>query len=181
MRIAVVGTSGSGKSTLAREIARRFAVPLIELDAINWQPGWRALNADDPTELRRRVDEATQEPAWVVDGNYGNALGILVPSKASHLVWLDYSRATVMTRVIRRSFYRAWTGTELWPGTGNKERWRNWLHASHPIPWAWQTWARRRAQYETMIADPSLSHLRIIRLRHPREAHSVFDRLADRS
>ena len=177
MRIAVVGKSGSGKTTLARAIAGQLGIPFIELDAINWQPGWRALNADDPVELGRRVDQATQAESWVLDGNYGSALGTLVPGKASHLVWLDYDRAVVMARVIRRSFHRAFNGTELWPGTGNRERWQSWLHASHPIRWAWSTWARRRAQYEAMISDPSLSHLRVIRLRHPREAASVLSRL----
>jgi adenylate kinase family enzyme len=177
MRIAVVGTSGSGKTTLARQIAERLAVPFIELDAINWQPGWRALNTDDPVELRKRVDQATRGLSWVVDGNYGSALGTLIPSKASHLVWLDYDRGVVMARVIRRSFHRAFKGTELWPGTGNRERWQSWLRASHPIRWAWSTWARRRAQYEAMISDPSLSHLQVVRLRHPREADLVMDRL----
>ena len=177
MRVAIVGTSGSGKTTLARKIAGQFGIPFIELDAINWQPGWRALNADDPVELRRRVDQATEKASWVVDGNYGSALGTLIPGKASHLVWLDYDRAVVMARVIRRSFHRAVMGTELWPGTGNRERWTAWFRASHPIRWAWSTWSRRRVQYEAMIADPALSHLNVIRLRHPREAISVTDLL----
>ena len=178
MRIAVVGTSGSGKSTLARQIAEALSIPYIELDAINWQPGWRALNADDPAELRRRVDQATDGSAWVLDGNYGSSLGTLVPSKASHLVWLDYDRTIIMTRVIRRSFQRALYGTELWPGTGNRERWTAMFHASHPIRWAWNTWARRRAQYEAMISEPALSHLRVLRIRRPRDASSVVKMLA---
>jgi adenylate kinase family enzyme len=177
MRIAVVGTSGSGKTTLARKIAETFSLPFIELDAINWQPGWRALNADDPAELRRRVDDVTDAPAWVLDGNYGGALGMLVPGKATHLVWLDYDRPIVMARVIRRSFHRALFGTELWPGTGNRERWTALFRASHPIRWAWNTWARRRAQYEAMISDPALSHLTVIRLRRPADARSVLQRL----
>lgn len=80
-----------------------------------------------------------------------------------------------MTRVIRRSFFRALSGTELWPGTGIRERWQHWLHASHAIRWAWRTWARRRAQYEALLSDPMLSHLKIIRLRRPREAALVID------
>lgn len=177
MRVAVVGTSGSGKSTLARAIAGALAIPYIELDAINWQPGWRALNADDPAELRRRVDAATDEPSWVLDGNYGSSLGILVPRKSTHLVWLDYDRPVVMARVIRRSLHRAFWANELWPGTNNRERWSHMFHASHPIRWAWNTWARRRAQYEKMIADPALAHLTVLRLRHPNEAMFVVETL----
>ena len=68
MRIVVVGTSGAGKTTLARRIAALLMLPHIELDAINWQPGWRDLTRHDPEEFVRRVDEATQAAAWVVDG-----------------------------------------------------------------------------------------------------------------
>src|SRR5436305_799712 len=39
-RLVVVGTSGSGKTTLAREIARRRALPHVELDALHWGPNW---------------------------------------------------------------------------------------------------------------------------------------------
>ncbi len=39
MRVVVIGTSGAGKTTMAREIAVRFGLPHIELDAINWQLG----------------------------------------------------------------------------------------------------------------------------------------------
>jgi len=45
MRIAVIGTSGAGKTTLARRIAGRLKLPHVELDAINWQAGWRDLNS----------------------------------------------------------------------------------------------------------------------------------------
>ena len=33
----IIGNSGSGKTTLAREIARRIAAPVIDLDHIHWQ------------------------------------------------------------------------------------------------------------------------------------------------
>lgn len=60
MRIVVVGTSGAGKTTLARGIAARLALPHVELDAINWQAGWRDLLRHDPEEFVRRVTNAAQ-------------------------------------------------------------------------------------------------------------------------
>src|SRR5215831_10932803 len=106
MRIVVVGTSGAGKTTLARRIADRLQLPHIELDAINWQSEWRDLTRHDPEEFVRRVTEAIQAEAWVVDGNYG-PVRERVWKRATHLVWLDYERAVIMARVISRSLLRA--------------------------------------------------------------------------
>jgi energy-coupling factor transporter ATP-binding protein EcfA2 len=53
MRIVVVGTSGAGKTTLARRIAALLELPHIELDAINWQPGWRDLTRRGPAARLR--------------------------------------------------------------------------------------------------------------------------------
>jgi adenylate kinase family enzyme len=63
MRITVVGTSGSGKTTLARELSTKLGVPFVEIDALNWQAGWRDLNTHDPEELQRRIEVATGESA----------------------------------------------------------------------------------------------------------------------
>ena len=174
MRIAVVGSSGAGKSTLAGRLAAQLGLSHIELDAINWQAGWKDLNTHDPDEFVRRVTTAVGQDAWVSDGNYGRVRD-LVWSRATHLVWLDYERSVIMPRVIRRSIARAFDRTELWPGTGNREDWRMWFSKEHPIRWAWDTWARRRADYEGRIADTRFSHLQVHRLRHPREAERLVE------
>jgi adenylate kinase family enzyme len=173
MRISVVGTSGSGKTTLARELGRSLGLPFIEIDALNWQAGWRDLYTHDPEEFQRRLEEVTRREHWVIDGNYGRvAEAALIQARATHFVWLDYDRPLVMRRVILRSFARAVSGRELWEGTGNIERFGDWLKPDHPIRWAWRTWARRRAQYEAFVSQAP-AHLTVIRLRHPREAKSV--------
>ena len=176
MRVSVVGSSGSGKTTLARQLSSELALPFVELDAVNWQAGWKDLNTHDPDEFVRRVEAAIAPDAWVTDGNYGRVRPMLW-KRATHLVWLDYGREVIMPRVIRRSFHRAFTGQELWPGTGNRERFRDWLGKEHPIRWAWDTFHRRRAQYEAMLAEPGYEHLQVLRLRHPREADGLAARL----
>lgn len=177
MRIAVIGSSGSGKSTLAKQLAGTLDLPHIELDAINWQAGWRGLNQDDPDELVRRVQARIVDEAWITDGNYGQVLPHIL-RRATHVIWLDYERPLIMLRVVRRSFARAWSGKEVWPGTGNVETWRDWLSKEHPIRWAWDTFERRRAGYEQAFANPKLAHLQVHRLRHPREADGVARRLS---
>jgi len=176
VRIVVFGTSGSGKTTMARRLAAALSLPMVELDRINWQPGWRGLNTDDPAEFARRVAAATAGDAWVCDGNYSGVRTYLW-TRGTHLVWLDYPRRVIMFRVIRRSVVRAFDRRELWPGTGNRENWRHWFRASHPIHYAWSTWARRRSEAEARLADPRYANLTVLRLRHPRQATGLVEQL----
>ena len=179
MRVAVVGTSGAGKTTLGRSLAAALNIPFVELDAINWQAGWKDLNTHDPEEFQRRVAAALSGEAWVSDGNYGAAIGPSVLGRATHLIWLDYGRAIVMRRVIWRSILRVLDRKELWPGTGNRERFKQlFTDKDHPIRWAWRTHASRRARYEALIAKPENAQLKVLRLRHPREANDIAARLS---
>lgn len=176
MRISVVGRPGSGKSTLAERISLAFAIPLIELDAINWQAGWRDLNHHDPEEFKRRVSEAVAADAWVIAGNYSLVRPIYIP-RLTHIVWLDYPKRVVMRRVVWRSIKRAIDRKELWPGTGNRENVRMWLEKDHPIRWAWDTFEQRRSEYEQGFADPENKTAKLIRLRDPRDARDIAARL----
>ena len=88
MRIAVAGTTGSGKTTLAKALAAQLVLPLIEIDALNWQAGWRDLSRTDPDEFVRRVSRAIADDAWAIDGAYG-LVRDLIWRRATHLVWLD--------------------------------------------------------------------------------------------
>jgi adenylate kinase family enzyme len=177
MRVSVIGTSGSGKTTMARRLGEALDLPTIELDAINWQAGWRDLNTFDPETFVRRVEEALAADRWVTDGNYSRVRP-LVMARATHVVWLDYPKAVVMARVLRRSVMRSLTRAELWPGTGNVEDWRRWLDPDHPIRWAWDTFSARRARYEAMLEDPTHAHLQVLRLRSPKQAEPAIQRLA---
>jgi adenylate kinase family enzyme len=176
IRIIVVGTSGAGKTTLARKIGHHLRLPHIELDAINWQPGWRDLDRHDQPEFVRRVTQAIRAECWVADGNYGSVRELLW-RRATHLVWLDYERPVIMVRVIARSLHRAALGGELWAGTGNREQWRHFLRPSHPIRWAWSTWRRRRQETEERLRRVEFAHLVVLRLRRPDEARRVLIRL----
>ncbi len=176
MRVAVMGSSGSGKSTFGRKLGAALGAPHTELDSINWRPNWVDLSKTDPGEFVRLVEDVVAADAWVIDGNY-NVVRPTILRRATHLVWLDYERSVIMPRVIRRSFQRAIDQHELWPGTGNRENFRNWLNKDHPIRWAWDTFDRRRAGYEEMFADPRLQRLSLHRLRHPREAAPLIAEL----
>ena len=177
MRLVVVGASGSGKTTMAKALSQALGVPHIELDGINWQPGWRDISIQDPDEFFRRVAEAAAGAAWVMDGNYIKARDAHW-SRATGFVWMDPERAVVMRQVIWRSFSRAVTKQELWPGTGNKELFRRWLDKEHPIRWAWDTWALVRKRYGTMFAGGVFEGRPVHRVGDAREARRLVARLA---
>ena len=172
-----MGTSGSGKTTLGRRLGVALALPFIELDALNWLPGWYDLNLNEPEEFVRQVARAVSADAWVSDGNYG-LVRRLIWARATDLIWLDYSRAVIMPRIIGRSLWRSLTKAEVWAGTGNREHWREWFKRDHLIRWAWETHKGRRIRFEAALAEPGLEHLRVHRLRHPREAEPLVQRLS---
>ena len=172
MRIAVIGTSGVGKSTLAKRLAASTQAAYIELDAINWQADWKALATDDPAEFHRRVQAAVAGASWVCDGNYPGVRDVVL-ARATHVVWLDYARPVIMWRVIRRSFWRAVTKAELWPGTGNTEAFGAWLDKGHPIRWAWDTFTQRREQYARLLEAPVLATAQKYRVARPQDLEAV--------
>jgi adenylate kinase family enzyme len=177
MRITVVGTTGSGKTTLAGRLAGALDLPHFELDAINWQPGWVSLNDTDQPEFIRRIEAAIGQPAWVMAGGYSNVRD-RIWSRATHVIWLDYSRPVVMRRVIWRSVIRAIDRKELWPGTGNRENAAMWLTKEHPIRWAWDTYHRRQREFTARLEDPRFSHAQAFRLTHPGQAEPLVAEMA---
>ncbi|HET9051032.1 MAG TPA: AAA family ATPase [Candidatus Dormibacteraeota bacterium] len=139
-RVWVLGTSGSGKTTIAAEVARRLGVPHVEIDWLQHGPDWAQAT---PEELGERLDVALGGDAWVADGNYHGAREAHF-HRAELVVWLDYDRRLVMSRVVRRTAGRLLLRRRIF--NGNRERWRNLLDPGHPIRWAWSTHARRRVE-----------------------------------
>ena len=151
-----------------------MGIPHVELDALNWLPGWVDLHFTDPERWSRTVAEAVSGEAWITDGNYTRGAQPHILPRATDVVWLDYPRRILMHRVIRRSLARAISGEELWLGTGNREEFRRWLEKEHPIRWTWDTYASGRASREVLFASDTLAHARKHRLRHPREAECLL-------
>ena len=174
MRVVVIGTSGAGKTAMSEQIARRFGVQLVELDALNWRRDSQTPSQTDPARFLSEVDDATSGPGWVVAENDTMARHI-VWARATHLVWLDYSKAAVMGRLLRRSFSRAWRRELI--GGGSRGGFQLWLSPSHPIQLAWRTWQLNRTATARRLAEAGSAHLRVIQVIRPRDAYKVFDRL----
>ena len=177
MRVVVIGSSGAGKSTFGRRLAEACDLKHIELDALNWAPGWRNRSAAAPEEFERLIEMAIAADCWIIDGNYRAAMARALP-KATHLIWLDFRRDVVMRRVIWRSFARAISGQEVWPGSGNRESFHSWLDKGYPIRESWDSFHRWRMQHTQLFAEPQLSRLDRRRLGDPRETARLISELS---
>lgn len=168
MKINVVGTSGSGKSTLSKQLAARLQVPRIEMDRLYWRPNWQG--TPDPALFASLEAALVASSAWVLDGNYNRTRSIKW-RYADTVVWLDYGFTRTFCQAVGRAVWRAWHGIELWPGTGNRETFRNSFFSRESIVW-WtiKTWRPNRQRYLADMLDPQYAHIRFIRLRNPREA-----------
>jgi adenylate kinase family enzyme len=163
-RVVVIGTTGSGKSTLAAALANRLGCPHVELDALHWEPGWVMA----PTEVfRARVAEALADDSWVADGNYHKARD-LIWRAADTVVWLDLPLPVILGRLWRRSWRRMRDRELLWGGS--RETFANlFLSRDSLFVWAVRTHRRHRREWAAALRQPEHAHLRVVRLRSPRE------------
>ena len=166
-RIAIVGVTGSGKTTLAKLLAERLAIPHVEMDRINWQPGWQPLPNDI---FRDRIDAALRGPAWVVDGNYSFSRDI-VWGRADTLVWLDYPLWWSFWRLLVRSLRRLITQEPLW--NGNKETLRGLFFSRDSLfLYIFKSYRRLHTIYPRVLLESAYAHLQVVRLRHPRQTNA---------
>ncbi len=97
---------GGGKTTLGHALSARLGLPFVELDALYWMPDWQERPAE---EFQRLVHETLDglDGEWVVDGQYGNALGSAVLEKADTVIWLRLPWRVAFWRTFRRTIRRA--------------------------------------------------------------------------
>lgn len=165
-RIHVTGNSCSGKSTLANQLASTLDVPLVELDALNWQPGWVGLADTDPRELDRRLADATAGEGWVVSGSYMAFSQRVFWSRVETVVWLDLPVHRLLWRVLVRSWKR-WRSTELLWGTNYERFWpqlKVWNREDSLIWWIVTQQGRKRRRMQDCTQDPAWRHIAFIRL-----------------
>lgn len=136
-RIAVVGHGG--KSTLARAVAARLGLPVVELDALFWKPGWVETGTD---EFKSRVEAAIAAApgGWIVDGNYWSRLGSLVIGQVDQVIWVKMPWRVMFWRLFLRAIRRA---RDSRPICGeNYETWRHTFLSRKSLLW-WHITTRR--------------------------------------
>lgn len=163
-RISIVGTTGVGKTTLAERVSATLGIPHVDLDTLFWEPHW---TKPDTTVFRARVAATVAGERWIVAGNYSVARD-LVWTRADTVVWLDYPLPLILWRLFWRTTRRIVTQEELWGG--NRETFQaQFLSRDSLFLWALQSRPRQQREYPQLLARPEYHHLRLVRLRSPRE------------
>jgi adenylate kinase family enzyme len=100
-RIIIVGCAGSGKSTLAKKLGEQLRIPVVHLDALAWDPGWKALTTE---AFRARLEHAISGDAWITDGNYAVTSFDLRMPRADLVIWVQRPLTKCFWRVFKRAF-----------------------------------------------------------------------------
>jgi hypothetical protein len=94
------------------------------------------------------------------------------------VIWVDYSFARTLSQAVHRALRRAWSGAEIWPGTGNREPFfLTFFTKDSVLLWTIRTHNTVRMRYEERMADPKFRHIRFIRLQSPAETSAFLDSL----
>jgi len=163
-RIAVIGATGSGKTTLAQRLGDILDLPVIELDALHWMPGW----TEKPwPEIRTELDPMTHKDRWITDGNYSQVRDLIWP-RADTIIWLDYSFLHIFLRLFIRTLKRVFLKVELW--NGNRERFHeNFLSRDSLFVWLLKSRPKHKKNYPLAFQEPQHAHLQVLRFTHPRQ------------
>src|SRR5207247_10499361 len=74
------------------------------------------------------------------------AQGLVLP-RADTLIWLDPPLRVIFARLFLRALRRIRSGEELWPGTGNRETFRNQFLSRDTLFW----WAIRSEEHTSEL------------------------------
>jgi adenylate kinase family enzyme len=112
-RIVVFGGSGSGKSISARALGAALDIPVVHLDALYYQPGWRD---PDPAVFQARVEKLHATDRWISDGNFIALTAAHRLPRADTVVLLEQPTWLRLFRALRRGLAANRNRPDLAPG-----------------------------------------------------------------
>ena len=155
-RVMVIGQPGSGKSTFARALGDVTGLPVVHIDMIHWQSGWRERSREEKDRLTRAVHA---RDAWIFEGGHSRTWPERL-ARADTLIWLDVPLPLRLWRVIRRAVTGLGrTRPDMPPGCPERLG-RGFLEF---LAYIWRTRRTSRAAMQAIFDVPP-AHLRLHRL-----------------
>ncbi|KAJ3794233.1 hypothetical protein GGU11DRAFT_690216 [Lentinula aff. detonsa] len=133
-KIRVLGNSGAGKSTVSHQLASILDIPLLSLDELYWQPGWKPMPNNEFRDKIMSFMEKNASRGWVVDGDYVRMGGAVVHEHATDVIWLDPPLLLYFPRLVFRTFLRL-IGLESSCSVGCSESVREVFFSKSSILW----------------------------------------------
>lgn len=99
MKIAIIGYSGSGKSTLAKKLSKKYNCPLLYLDTVNFESGWKERNKE---EAKKLVEEFMKNDSWVIDGNYYELYQERRLEESDKIIFMNFPRYVCFKQAFKR-------------------------------------------------------------------------------
>lgn len=100
MKIAILGFSGSGKSTLASFLSKRYQLPLLHLDRVQFERDWKERDSDEGRAIVQEFLDT--HDSWVIDGNYSKFYKERRLEEADEIVLLLFNRFSSLQRALKR-------------------------------------------------------------------------------
>lgn len=170
-RVLIAGPAGAGKTTLGRRVEAVTGLPHTEIDALFHGPGWTVRPG-----FAADVEAFTTENSWVTEWSYTTQLGDLLPCRADTLVWLDLSPLVHLSRLLSRTLMRRLRRIELWNGNVEPPLHTIFRDPEHIVRWGWR--GRGKVRQRVIRAETEQPHLRVVRLRTPRDVEIWLHTLA---
>ncbi len=105
MKIAIFGHSGSGKSTLGAFLGKLYGAPVLHLDVIAFEEGWKRR---EMAESRALAQQFMEQESWIIEGNYREMGWEKRVEEADQLIYMNFPRLTCLKRAWKR--YRTYQG-----------------------------------------------------------------------
>lgn len=119
MKIAVIGYSGSGKSTLAGKLAKKYDVPVLYIDTVQFLPGWDIRPSVEKQAILTEFLDTND--SWVIDGNYTKLAFDRRMDEADRIIFLSFNRFACVFRALKRYFrYKGKTRESMAQGCKEK-------------------------------------------------------------
>ena len=106
MKVAILGHSGAGKSTLAERMGKKYAVPVLHIDTIQFLPGWVVRPQEEKMALMQEFLDSND--SWVIDGNYSALYQARRLEEADRIILMEFNRFASLWRAWKR--YRKYRG-----------------------------------------------------------------------